>query len=201
MGSTAAPPRNPTGPEAGPEVDVARVLAERARLLAEPGEERAPVGESHLLAAAGGAKVALPTARARNVVAARPLSRLPGSGAAIIGLAAVQGGLVPVVDLSLLIAGAGGGAAAYGQLLLIDDRASRLGLRVDRVEGLISLGDAEHGARSAEPSTTPGLVARVAPGGVLVLDLDALLADPRLRAPVGAAVTTDTPDRDGAMPR
>lgn len=178
--------------------DVAAVLDGRARALAQPRDVATPEGGSFLLARVGGADVAVPLARARRVVPMPPISRVPGSGPAVVGISTVLGTLVPVADLAHLLRLPAAEPAPEGRLLVIDDRGSMLGLRTDDVPAVARLDRVGPGGEPAPGATASGLVAGVAPGGVLVLDVDALIADPRLWPTDRgtAAASTDTQGED-----
>lgn len=180
-----------------PVADVEEILHERARALAAPrgaGPDGERSAELHLVARIGDRSVAVPAARARHVVPATALARLVECGPAIVGLAAVHGELVPIADVSGLLQTAGGdGATPGGYFVVVDDDKSSIGLLVDEVVELRSLHPGEVAADTSGHRS--GSIAGVAPGGVFVLDLDGLLADPRLWPP--AAV----PDSRGSAPR
>lgn len=177
-----------SGPSERAVADVEEVLRARARALAVPRGAREVDGRStelHLVARIGDRTVAVPAARARHVVASTPLARLVGCGTAVVGLAAVHGELIPIVDVSALLQLDTDGSTAGRHFVVVDDDEGSIGLVVDQVVALRSLHPDEVAAGvSAHPS---GAVAGVAPGGLYVLDLDGLLADPRLRPPAAVA--------------
>lgn len=180
------------------DVDVSRVLQDRARALAVPRDLSGERDEElHLVASVGRHVVAIPAARSRHVVTPKPLARLVDCGPAIVGLAVVHGDLVPVADLALLLELDGRrGQAGPGRLVIIDDGESLLGLLVDDVDELLSFSPGDVRSDRSPTASTERLVTGVAHDGTFVLDLDAVLADERLW-PAGAAPDTD----DMALPR
>lgn len=159
--------------------DAEEVLAARARALAAPPEgARAPT-ELHLVLVTGGNLLAVPAHRVRHVAAPKPVTVVPMAPAAVVGIAPVLGGIVAVADLALLV-GTGNAVPQEQQtLVLVDDGADPLALLVDGVEELVSL--------EAFDDSSPGGGALAGPptDGLRRLNLDALLADPRLASPGG----------------
>lgn len=168
--------------------DVADVLAERAQALAAPrartGDER---GLPHLVARVGTTRFGLPVERAAHVVARSPITSVPGSGAGILGIAVVLGGLLPVADAALVL-GLDPDATAPGRIVVLTDGDERIGLLVDAVDGL----------ERVEPGAPPPPDAGRAETRLLqpnptadwfVLDVDALLDDRRL-SPIDHPQTT-----------
>lgn len=165
--------------------DVEEILHQRARALAVPRGERelgARSAELHLVVRIGDRMVAMPAARVRHVVRPAPLARLVECGAAISGLAVVHGDLVPIADVSAVLEPDGAAPArSASHFVVLDDGEGSIGLVVHEVVELRSLHAGEVATdRSGRRS---GSIAGVASDGVFVLDLDGLLADPRLRPP------------------
>lgn len=71
--------------------------------------------------------------RVREIVPPRPLTRLPGTGPEVGGLAGLRGSVVTVLDLGVLLAGRGAVTNADHRLLLLDVNGRRLGAAVDEV--------------------------------------------------------------------
>lgn len=112
----------------------------------------------HLIVRTGALRVALPMSALRSVVTAPPITRLPGSAMAVLGLAALAGELVPVVDLATLLDAGESKPDPDRLLVVVADGESQLAFRVDGVEGHAPVG----------------------PDGLFVLDIDGVLDDPRL---------------------
>lgn len=182
-GDHRAPPDDRAGAE-----QVTRVLRERARALAVPVDRSADEqGELHLVAMVGDSRVAIAASRSHHVVAPGPLASLPTAGAAIAGLTAVNGELVPVADLATLLdVQASGGRAAARRLVVVDDASHRLGLLVDGVDELVDLQPGDVVPRQDGAAGSHGAISRLTRDGLFVLDLDAIATDSRLWPPGGA---------------
>ncbi|KMO12881.1 chemotaxis protein CheW, partial [Methylobacterium platani] len=116
-------------------------------------------------------RVALPAGLVRAVAPVPALIRLPGAPPAVSGLAALRGGVVPVLDLARLLAPA---AAPFppGRLVLAEIDGP-VGLLVGRVSG---------------PT--------VDPGPARIIDLPAVVAGLRSGRPLGASVAGSAPRAD-----
>ena len=136
----------------------------------------------HLIVRAGASRVALPMTALRSVVTAPPVTRLP-AGRSLAGLVALAGEPVAVVDLATLLGTEKASAEPDQFLVVVDDGDSKLAIRVDGVEGhetlLPHLSDRIDLSDSAGDAVTP-LATPIGRDGLIVLDLNAALADPRL---------------------
>ena len=168
--------------------DVARILRERAARLAMPTATRTPGGAAHLIAGVANHRVAVPMSSLVQVVPAPRVTRLPGSAPALVGIVAVGGELVPVADLAQLLHLDAEGPRSEGLLLTIDDGDSRLGLRVDRVDGQTTIRTQDIASMVLASAGAALLAAPVADDDLLVLNVAAALSDPRL----GAARSEDS---------
>lgn len=158
------------------------VLDERARRMALPLDEPANDGDLHLIVRAGGERVAVRMSALRSVVPPPPMTGLQVDGLALVGLVALSGEVVPVVELATLLGREGFANHAEPMLVVLDDAGYQLALKVDGVEGHETLRphlaahiDLSDSAAGGATLTTP-----VGGEGLSVLDVDALLADPRL---------------------
>lgn len=164
----------------------ARILDERARGLTRPFTTPAAEGDLHVIVRAGGRRVALPMAALRSVVESPPITRLPPNGRSLIGVVALGGEVVPVADLGALLGYADRPAETERLLLVVEDGDSQLALKVDGVEGhetllphpsaRIDLSDSVHAPAAS-------LTHEVGADGLVALDINAALADPRLSLP------------------
>lgn len=170
----------------------ARALrAARTEALARRGLGRAEAAQrrAYLVCACGAERYGLPLAEAAGVLPMRPCTPVPGAVPALLGLAAVSGRIVSVLDLARALgrpgAGAVPGGAPGGHLVVLRTGAVPVALAVDRVVGIaeIDADTASPEADSAHPS--PGgmgaaAVSGYAPaesegGDFVVLDLPRLL--------------------------
>lgn len=163
------------------DVPAASILEGRARELARPIDPPTSDSDLHLVVRAGTQRVALKMSTLRSVVPSPPMTRLRVDGLAIIGVVALAGEVVPVVDLNNLLGIESSHRDGEPTLVVVDDNGSSLALTVDEVEGHDALGP--HLAAGIDLSVTsaPGALATpVGHDGLLVLDVAALLADRRL---------------------
>lgn len=171
--------------------DVAQILNERARRMALPTRRRPSGGAAHLVVRVGRQRVAVPMSALRQVVAPPRMTRLPGPSP--LSLVALAGSLVPVVDLAVLLENGESPAGPEPLLLIIEDGHSRLGLRVDDVEGQTTVGAQDIAGAAAPANRSTSLATPISGEDLLVLDVNATLADPRLSlAPAASGAGADT---------
>lgn len=146
-----------------------------------------------------GALYALPVDALREVLRVPPIVPVPQGPASLEGVANLRGRVLPVVRASRLLRKPDG-ARGEGARVLVLDRGGLLGLCVDRLGALLTVG-----AREREATDEEGLagVLSTAQGPVRVPDLDRLLAadfKPRARStrPVPVPAERRTA-RDGAL--
>lgn len=166
----------------------ARALrAARTEALARRGLGRAEVAarRAYLVCACGAERYGLPLEEAAGVLPMRPCTPVPGAVPALLGLAAVSGRIVSVLDLARALGRPGPGAAPSGHLVALRAGAVPVALAVDRVIGVSEI-DADLARPEADPShpSSGGMggaaVSGYAPaesagGDFVVLDLPRLL--------------------------
>lgn len=169
--------------ESGSETTSAsRILDERAKGLSRPFGSPGPAGRLHLIVRVGGRHVAVPMAALRSVVPTPPITCLPSDDRSLIGLVALGGEVVPVADLATLL-GFEESRDSERLLLVVQDGDSQLALKVEAVEGHETL--LPHLPVDIDLSDSAEALVKLlapAPGrdDLLVLDIDAALADSRL---------------------
>jgi len=147
----------------------------RARRLAEPTPHTRAKAVELLVFSVGDARLAAPADRVREILTPGATARLPTSGQALVGLRAARGAVVVLADPSILL-GVGGDAPPSGErfAVVLDHPVAPVGVLTDRVDGvLITFG-------GIRPAPDDPLLAGITADGALVLDVDAVLADPRL---------------------
>lgn len=159
--------------------DDERVLAARALALAVPVEESHAATELHVVLRVGDHRLGIPADRARHVAPPRHLTPVPAGPPAVVGVAALLGGIVAVADLADLVGAASGLPREQRPLLVVGDGVDVLALLVDAVEELVAL----EVAAIDDGGPGDGALTGAPVGGLRRLDLDALLADPRLAPP------------------
>jgi purine-binding chemotaxis protein CheW len=112
---------------------------------------------------------ALPMELVREILRVPPLVRVPQGPASLEGLGNLRGRVLPVVSLSGLLGKHLGGGTASARVLVLD-RTSLLGLRVDAVHGLVTVG------RDRVEDDGGSTVLRMQSGDLRVIDPGPLLA-------------------------
>ena len=114
--------------------------AERAAALARRGAAKAGPADGipHLVCACGTERYGLPLSAVVQVLPMRPCTPVPGAVPALLGLIALSGRIVGVVDLARALGrpGAGSGAEAPAGHLVVVRGIHPLALAVDRVLGI-----------------------------------------------------------------
>jgi purine-binding chemotaxis protein CheW len=178
---------------------VRSLRAARTQALARRGLDRAGAvrRRAYLVCACGSERYGLPLAAAAQVLPMRPCTPVPGAVPALVGLAAVSGRIVSVLDLARALGRPGAGAGPGGHLVALRAGAVPVALAVDRVIGVAEIDldeidlagtDSETaGGRPEIPEADPspdgmggGAVSGYAPadsegGDFVVLDLPRLL--------------------------
>ncbi len=156
--------------------EVTEVLKRRARRLAEPAADTPVEAVDLLVFSAADARLAAPARRVREVLAPGPTARLPTGAQAMVGLRAVRGAVVVVADPTILLGVGSGGPQAAGDrfAVVLDHPVAPVGVLTDRVDGVLTL------FGGVRPTPDNALLEGITGGGVLVLDVDAVLAHPGL---------------------
>ncbi|MBI2073559.1 MAG: chemotaxis protein CheW [Gemmatimonadetes bacterium] len=112
----------------------------------------------------------------REVLPPQPATRVPGAAPAVAGLVNVRGALVPLVDGRHAL---GHPAREGGSIVLLEVAERTVGVVVDEVLDLVTVGDGEWAERRELPGVDPRVVRAVGRSdGVafILLDFNALLA-------------------------
>lgn len=151
------------------------VLAERARLLAQPLVEVSIVPTVDLVHFSAGderyAIEAVFVARLERIVSVTPL---PGAPRYFAGITNLHGQLVPLIDLRLLLGAAPSATTAFA--VVLGDQRAEIGVIADALLEIRTLPADALGA----PVVAPALVRHILPDGSAIIDGAALIADPRL---------------------
>ena len=130
-----------------------------------------------LLFRTGGRVFAVDAGAVREILPATPPTRIPLSPDAVRGIVNVRGTLVTVVDAALAIglegatgAPTGGGNGADAEsggrtLVLVEQRDRVVGLVVDDVLDLVTVGDADLSAGGRVGGVRPGVIAATGSSG------------------------------------
>lgn len=157
-----------------------RMLAERARQWARPPAAPAVAREPLAVVAfaLGDARYAL---EVQQVVEAAPLpdvTPLPRVPAPLRGIIHHRGRVLPVVDLRLLLAPAGAPGAFAPRIVIAAAGEAVVGLLADALLGTLEVDAAD--LLPAPAAGGPTLVCGVTREQLIVLDLEAILSDPRV---------------------
>ncbi|HUS04681.1 MAG TPA: chemotaxis protein CheW [Bryobacteraceae bacterium] len=114
-----------------------------------------------------------------EVTPAAAVTRIPGAAPEVLGVIAVRGEILPVMNLRRIVGlperqDAGQNTPA-GHTVLLRVPGSRFAMTVDRVEGLSSILRSSPVAEEADPNAGHRLLTQVADGTLTFLDTQALL--------------------------
>jgi chemotaxis signal transduction protein len=156
------------------------ILAERARILAQPEEEPHRTALSEILTFRLGAReYAVETRYVREAFIVREITPVPGVPDFIVGICAVRGEIVSIVDFARLFSLPEQGLTDLNRVIVLSDGAMTFGILADYITdiGTTPTGD----LAPIEPGATPiagRYLLGAAEGSRIVLDAAALLADP-----------------------
>jgi chemotaxis signal transduction protein len=178
----------------GDEADehVSHVLEARARALAQPPSAPADDAGELLVFTVGDTRLGVPLDRVREVLPPGPTTLLPGGPHALAGVRVVHGQLVVVANPGPVLGVEERRPPSSRFAVVLEDRWAPVGLLADAIDGVVREDPA------ARPAGGAGFVESVTAEGVLVLDVDALLADPRLTAVPSRSSDHPEPN-EGAM--
>lgn len=159
--------------------DPAATLRRRAALLAvRPQEPDSSPRRELLLVAVDGRRLGLDLARVQRVLPNPGLCRLPASSGELLGLIHAGDAVVPVADLGSVLSGRR--LHDRGFVVVVAGTSPAVGFLVDAAEGVISVPEHTLLARDITEPAASGLERAITPQGVVLLDADLLLTDPRL---------------------
>ncbi len=156
------------------------ILANRARTFALPEEEphETPFPEILKFRLAG-QEYAIETQYIREVFIIHEITPVPGVPDFIVGIGAIRGEIISVVDLRILFSIPERGLTDLNRVIVLSDGAVTFGILADYIT---EIGIRPTGHLSpVDPGITPisrRYLMGVADGSVIVLDAEAILADP-----------------------
>lgn len=155
------------------------VLRERAETLAvqddDPGSETVELALLRL----GGEHYAIELNRLVEVRIVSRVARVPGVPTAWAGMVAVRGVLFPVLDLARLLGAAEMPAVEPAVVVLLSGVGGSTGVLLDDLPEVVRVRQ-EDLARANAASESSRAVTGITTGLVSLLDLDAVLSDPRI---------------------
>lgn len=159
-----------------------KILAERARILAQPEETRDETSFLELLAfRLAGQEYAIKTQYIREVFIMHEITPVPGVPEFIAGICAIRGEIIAIVDLRAFFSIPKLGLTDLNRIIVLTDGTMTFGILADYVTDIY--------IRSTEqftpvgPETTPikqRYLLGITGESVLVLDAAVILADPAL---------------------
>lgn len=137
-------------------------------------------GARLLVFLAGGRRYACSIDAVREIIPARPATRLPGAPSAVIGLINLRGRLVTVVDLAAQLDARDANAPrpGGGSIVLLESGSRMIGVLVDEVRDVRTAAAGATDPLQREESMPAVLqaLARFADGTAVVIDPGALVA-------------------------
>ena len=167
-----------------PPAEAQRILKARAQALARPPDEVSSpptVPLKCLVFSLGGSRYGIETTHVVDVLRFAHLTRVPGTPPFVLGVMNHRGRILPVLDLQRLLGTADTTAAACSRVLTLEMSGMSFGILVDGVEGGIY--DAPEELAPPPAALVRGgtsLVRGVTAEMIAVLDVDALVRDPRI---------------------
>lgn len=164
-----------------------RILRQRASQLARPIEEPRPATEVELVAfSIGPARYGIELASVREVLPLPTLVPVPHTPAWVAGVMGYRGRVLAVVDLGQFLASPGGPQGpeeVTGRHLLVLELPEMLvGMLVDSLHGIVSPETALlPSPAGTEAEGRASFIRGIAPGGIAVLDVNALAQHPRFQ--------------------
>lgn len=160
--------------------DVLALLRARAQKLAlVEAEAREVDHEQHVAFTLGGHALAVPLGAVLHAGRLRHLTGVPGADASLLGVTALSGHVVTVVDVAALLQLPRSGLRDLGACLVVQSGARKLGLAADQLLGIEDIPSDCIRSFAAGGAELPR-VATLHERQVLLLSLPALLRDPRL---------------------
>jgi purine-binding chemotaxis protein CheW len=160
-----------------------RIMEERARVMARPLQAEEPEDTLELVVLTLGPEAyGLDARRAREVHPLADLAPVPGTPPFWAGIVNVRGTLYPVLDLHRYLELPEAAASeGDGKVLLVSGSSLTVGLLVDDAPGIRRVAVSTVGPPLGGTSEATRRIARGITDDLLtVLDVDALLSDPRL---------------------
>jgi chemotaxis signal transduction protein len=158
------------------------VLAERAAKIARPEESMADTRTAEVLRfRLAYRECAIDMEHIREVILTGEITPVPGTPDFISGICIVRGEIISLVDLRVLLAIPETGLTDLNRVIVLTDGTLTFGILADHITGIgileldrIISGDTE------SPVAGSRYVKGVADGALIVLDTQALFADPRM---------------------
>jgi purine-binding chemotaxis protein CheW len=163
--------------------EIARILTDRARVLAKPLEDATPSTEmiELLVVSLCGERFGIETVYALEAISFRELIPVPCTPAFVLGVVNYRGRILTVLDLRSLLGLSGGGVTEDHKIVSVEAGGMTFGIVVDTVAGTKSV--LAHKV-APPPEALTGLRLALTRGMteelITILDLDALARAPAI---------------------
>lgn len=148
------------------------ILRVRGEALARPRSEEEQISLTVMAFRLSGARYGVPFDNLEQIVECAQLCPLHGAPRAVLGALAVRAGIVPVLDLRVVLGLAGGPLADLRFVLVVSAGAERFGLAVEETDGALGFQARQLRAPPGSPFSALSL------DGLLVLDVARLVVSP-----------------------
>ena len=149
-----------------------QILRARGEALARARSEEEHISLTVMAFRLGGARYGVPFESLDQIVECERLCPLQGAPRAVLGALAVRAGIVPVLDLRVVLGLAGGPLADLRFVLVVSTGSERFGLAVEETDGALGFQARQLRAPPASPFSALSL------DGLLVLDVARLSVAP-----------------------
>jgi purine-binding chemotaxis protein CheW len=153
--------------------DRARILAGRARAVAQVRAEARQGGLPVFAFRVGGERYAVDVGSVFQVVEASGLTSLPATPPWVLGAVVARTRVVPVLDLRALLGLQGGGMADLSKVVVLEHEGELFGLAVEELEGRLDLDEGGLAVPAGGPFRW------IAPDRLALLDLARIGTGPR----------------------
>lgn len=164
--------------------DARQILEQRAKALAQPlDEERAGAAGATrdlLTFSCAGSTYAVAVTEAVAVVPLTGLTKVPGAPFAVQGVVNHRGRIVAAVDIGRMVAGAERGISDGDLGVVIATGDAVLAVVTETVPEIVSVEEDELVAAERSGAPQDGIVRSLTAGMTAVLDVEALVRDPRI---------------------
>jgi purine-binding chemotaxis protein CheW len=164
--------------------DISAILQQRARALAEPEVEEADDAEAFATFTVGGHAIGVPLLHVLRASDLRHLTEIPEGPPWLVGVTAIEGHLVSLLDLARFLGLPRAGVADVRGSLVVAAGKREIGLVAEQLLGIADLPPSSVMALPGADGPLRRVARAQGPGGgdLLLLDVEALFDDPRLGA-------------------
>jgi purine-binding chemotaxis protein CheW len=160
------------------EARAGEILRARAAVLARPLEVAAGGGDEtqFVVFAVGDDRFAIETAFVREVLPLPEVTPLPGAARVFVGIISLRGDIVPVAALERLLGGVGIPLEHSTYLVIVGGERTEIAVLATALHDILSIDPARLSPVNGERNLVRGVMA----DGLVVLDANAVMNDPRM---------------------